>query len=184
MSSTVGPAQAPEGWHILIVASLTETETELQVRFRGGEVAAVGPAVPDRPLLHQYLSSSLLYGLPLGILFGEDRRILQVGTVVCTEVRGVSDHPHYQHVKNVELGGEAAPRFLSKQHPRFEDMLHRLTSSAATQQLVWCIIQGSTIVEIKTLSQEEDEALCQRMLPPAHWARGPSSPADAPFHRC
>jgi hypothetical protein len=144
----------------------------------GGESATVASSVPDYQLVRQYLSTSLLYRLPLGLLFGADRRTFQVGTVVYTEVQGVSDHLHHVHVKQVDLGGEAAPKYLSKIHPRFEEMLRLLTISVETRELVWCILQGSTIVEITSLGCDESNALCQ-------WIRqhAPDKKADATISR-
>lgn len=154
-------------WHIRVVESVAETEAELLVRFVGFHEPAAARDSVDFPLLRQYLSLSLEYRLPLGILLRDDRRIPQVGTVICSEIQGVSDHPVHPHVKNVELRGEAAPRYLSTQHPRFEELVlvRQIAAAAITHERLWCILQGSSIVQIKTISPEKEEEL-------RSWIRG------------
>jgi hypothetical protein len=145
----------------MIVASLTESETETRVEFVGGEVAALAGTPSDQQLALPYLSLSLRHHYPVGVLFGEGGRLAQVGSVTRNQVCEIYQHPRHAHLVSVRFGGEPAPKHLWKEHPKFADLMRQLTASAATEQLVWCTIQGGSIVDVKTLAPDEDDALCQ-----------------------
>jgi hypothetical protein len=162
----------PGQWCYKIVASLDERETEVKVQFLGDPAPLPLRTVQDRWSVQQHLSTSLRHGLAIAVLFGEDKSVVEVGTVLFAEVLEVGDDPQYPHLSSVELGGEGAPRYLPKQHPRYEEMLRQLTEAAATQASVWCVSQGGTIVDVRVLSREEDERLCQ-------WMRAHGQPTEA-----
>jgi hypothetical protein len=165
-------ATTPGQWCFKIVAALDERETEMQVQFLGDPAPLPVRTVQDRWSVLQHLSMSLRHGLAIAVLFGQDKSILEVGTVRFIEVLEVGDNPRYPHLRCVELGGEAAPRYLPKQHPRYDEMLRQLTEAAATQAFVWCVIQGATIVDVRVLSRVEDDLLCQ-------WMRAHGQPTES-----
>jgi hypothetical protein len=162
----------PGQWCFKIVAALDEREPEVKVLFLGDPSPLLVRTAQDRWSVQQHLSMSLRHALPIAVLFGEDKSVLEVGTVLFAEVLEVGDNPRYPHLRCVELGGEGAPRYLPKQHPRYEEMLRQLTEATATQAPVWCVIQGGTIVDVKVLSREEDDLLCQ-------WMRAHGQPTES-----
>ncbi len=163
MSSPLPTETTPGQWCFKIVASLDDRESELKVQFIGDAVPLPVSTALDRAEALQYLSFSVRRGAAIGVRFGEDTCILDLGTLICTEVLEITDRIGYPHLSSVELGGEAAPRYLSKQHPRHDEMLRRLTEAATTQAFVWCVLQGSTIVDVKVRSRNENESLWRWM---------------------
>jgi hypothetical protein len=160
MTQLLAPRLTFPRWRIALVVSLTEAETETQVRLERGDVAVFANNHPDRRSLLELLLFSLREGCPIGVLSGEGRVIMQVGTIHRGQVLGVSQNIHHDQVLNVDLGGEAAPKYLSKNHPQIAEMLRDVTRSAETEQALWYVIQGSSIVDTMILPSDEDEALC------------------------
>jgi hypothetical protein len=163
MSSRLPTDTTPGQWCFKIVACLDDQESELKARFIDDASPRPVSASLDRAEALQYLSFSLRRSAAIGVLFGEDSGILDLGTLICAEVLEVGESTQYPHLSSVELGGEAAPRYLSKHHARYEGMLGQLTEAATTQTLVWCVLQGSTIVDVKVLSGDENDILCRWM---------------------
>jgi hypothetical protein len=153
----------PGQWCFKIVAALADREPELKARFIGDALFLPVHSTQERWSLLQYLSMSVRSGDVIGVLFGEDNRILEIGAVVRAEVLEVGDRPQYPHLSCVELGGEGAPRYLAKQHSRYEQLLRQLTEAARTGAFVWCVLQGATIVDVKVLSPDDDARLCRWM---------------------
>jgi hypothetical protein len=163
MTSKLPTRTTPGQWCFKIVAALDDREPQLMVRFLGDDCLLPVKSRAERWWQLQLLSGSLRHGGAIAVLLGEDGGILDLGTVHCEEVREVSQNPRLPHVTDVQFDGMGLPRHLSKQLPRYDEMLHLITEAITTHPLIWCVIQGATIVDVKVLSQQEDELLCQLM---------------------
>ena len=110
MNSRLPTETTPGQGCFKIVASLDDREPELKVRFIGDASPLSVRIARDRVEALQYLSFSVRRRAAIGVLFDEDTRILDLGTLICTEVLEVTESTRYPHLSSVELGGEAAAR--------------------------------------------------------------------------
>jgi hypothetical protein len=163
MTSKLPTETMPGQWCFKMVEALDESEAQLKVRFQGDTALLPVSSTAERWWELQVLSGSLRHGGAIAVLFGEDSRILDLGVIIIEEVRGVSQNPRYPQVTDVQFEGMGPPKHLWKEHPRYEELLRQITAAIATHPLIWCVLQGGTIVDVKVLSDEEDDLLWRWM---------------------
>jgi hypothetical protein len=177
VTSRLPTESTPGQWCFKVVETFDDQEPELMARFIGDASLLPVNCTSERWWAVQVLSMSQRHGYPIAILFGEDNRILDLGTINREEVREVSENPHYPHVTDVQFEGMAPPKHLSKQDPRYKEMLSQVTEAAASRAFVWYVLKGSTIVDVKVLSRVEDDLLCRWVR--EHGQAAESARADA-----
>jgi hypothetical protein len=161
MTSKLPTETTPGQWCFKIVADLDDREPQLRVRFLGDASLLPVNSTAERWWNVQVLSTSLRYGGIIGVLFGEDGGIVDLGTIDREPVQELSQNPRFAHLTDVQFEGMGLPKHLWKEHPQYEEMLRQLTQAAAAQTFVWYVLQGSTIVDVKELTPEVDDFLCR-----------------------
>jgi hypothetical protein len=161
MTARVVPAVLSDPWEIAVVESLDETANGTRAAFVGGKTANLSRAHPEARSLRDWLGFSLRYRCPIALVFSPDEQVAHAGKIDRNDVVEVADDERLPHMVNVTFGGAPAPRYLAKGHPRYPEMRRLIDRSLAEQQPIWCVIEGSSIMDAQMLSPEEDEALCR-----------------------
>jgi hypothetical protein len=151
----------PECWQIQIVNSLDESGPEARIEFVDGRSAASATSHPDWPVIRQWLLFSVRQRCPIAVLTSADDRLSAAGSIERNEVAELADNPRLPNLVDVTLRGSPAPVHLAKSHPRFAELLEALALSQTTRRIVWCVIQGSSIADVKVFAPDEDESLCR-----------------------
>jgi hypothetical protein len=158
IAQLIGPPALGQ-WRYRIVTSVTVTGDGMELTFAGGDKAVVAGGWTTQQALLPFISYSLRYRYPVAFQFGPGNCVSQGATIDCNEVTEIADNERHPHLLDVTFCGEPAPKYLARGYPRYQEMLDLVRRSNETGQPVWCVIQGSTIVDVQLLTPEEDEVL-------------------------
>src|SRR5262245_61012815 len=105
MSSRLPTETTAGQWCFKIVAALDDREPELKARFIGDAGSVPINCTSERWWAVQLLSLSERHGVPIGVLFGEDNRTVDLGTIHGERVWEVGVDPRYPHLTSVQFEG-------------------------------------------------------------------------------